>query len=31
MNEIHYGRMKLHPSRDLFKGFTDEKKLGLFA
>lgn len=31
MNEILYGHLKLHPSRNLFAGFEDEKKLGLFA
>ena len=31
MNELLYGHMKLHPSRELFKGFEDEKQLGLFA
>jgi len=31
MSEVLYGHLKLHPSRRLFKGFEDEKKLGLFA
>jgi uncharacterized protein (DUF1501 family) len=31
MSEILYDHLKLHPSKNLFKGFTPTKKLGLFA